>query len=148
MNTQSIAKVRVSLSIAVLTVCAAAIAPHVQAQAAQGRVNIPFSFQSGSQHLSPGTYTFSMENGAILKVSGARESTFAMVRPEETTKPAQTGKIVFHKYGDRYILHAVWVAGRTSHLECVRTKLEKELQLASVKQNSTGMEVAELELPR
>lgn len=153
MNTSISSIVRKSLSSLVFVAGAFAASAHAQTGTQKVRVAIPFAFQDGSARLTPGVYTMGIETGSIMVVRGAHgsQSALSIVNFGETTKPPATGKVVFHKYGDRYFLSEVWAAGSSTHLQCPRSKaeknLQKELQLAGNIQDANGTEVALLELP-
>ncbi|ERR1700688_294015 len=39
---------------------------------------------------------------------------FVLVNSAETTKPQDSAKLIFHRYGNRYFLNQVWTNGETS----------------------------------
>lgn len=138
---------RATLSAAVLVV-AGLTATHAQAQERAVRVNVPFAFEEGSSHMKPGVYTIGLQDGNLLSIRGSSNSSFAMVQPEESARPAETGKVVFHRYGNRYFLRQIWIAGDNVHLDCHKSRAEKELQIASNEPGSPdGTEVALVEMP-
>ena len=148
MNTQSKFQIRAALTAATLAVAAFAATPTVMAQLPLAQVDVPFAFENGSTHLPAGTYTVSMLNERVMDIRGNTGSTFSMVQPEDRLDPAQNGRLVFHRYGDRYILREIWTAGSRRHLECPKTKLEKELQLASDRSRTPGVEIASIDVLR
>ncbi len=153
MSTPFTSNLRNTLSGLVFVAGAFAATTHAQSSRQQVRVTVPFAFQDGTAHMNPGVYTLALQSDHIMVVRGARGSTSALslVDIGETVKPAAAGKVVFHKYGDRYFLREVWMSGSSTHLECPKTKAEKnlqrELQLAVNTQPANGTEVALLELP-
>jgi len=98
----------------------------VPAQAAQIRCQIPFSFTVNGKTLSAGTYSVSTEfvQGGLL-VRGFGHG--AVVLANSIESPKDTGaKLVFHKYGDQYILRQAWMgAGRGRELP--ESRLERTL---------------------
>jgi hypothetical protein len=148
MNTLPVAaKVRASLSIAVLGIAVLAAAPQAHGQVSLVKVNIPFGFENGSQYLPAGPYTINTESQSIMRIRGNSGGMLALTRPEENFKAATAGKVVFHRYGDRYFLREVWVAGSTTHLQCPKSRSEKRLEVAR-NAAATGEEVALVETPR
>ena len=135
---------------------AAGLAITVSAQTVQrlGRVNVPFNFENGTQHLPAGTYTIELASQHILMLRGDRQSGLQMVQTDSNRKLADRSKVIFHRYGNRYILREVWTAGEAAYLRCPITKAEKELQTASMSTpnlasaQGNGSEVALLETSR
>ncbi len=149
MITLSVSKVRAGLSAAVLMISSFASASYAHAQGREIKVNVPFAFENGSQHLPAGIYTIQMENEHVLLIRGAKASGLSMTNPQETLHAPQTSKVVFRKYGDQYFLREVWTAESTRHAQCTKSKAEKRLQIARNETPATqGEEVALLEMPR
>jgi hypothetical protein len=146
MNTPSIWKFRATLLAASFLAVAPAL--HAQTQEMQVKVNVPFAFESGSQHYAAGVYTIGRGAEHIMSIQGASNSGLAMTRLAEDPQPARTGKVVFHRYGDRYFLGEIWVAGKSGHLACVKSKAESQLQISGHGTAPTGVELAVLETPR
>lgn len=147
MNTLSISKVRATLSAIVLAMATMTSATSATAQTAILQVKVPFGFENGSQHLPAGLYTISMETPNLMLIRGDSGGGFAMVNPQESTKPANTSTVVFRRYGQRYFLRDVSVAGSTNSLHCVKSKSEKQLQIARTEPAPTDVEVALVEMP-
>ena len=96
-------------------------------QASQVQCKVPFSFSVNStKTLPPGDYTLSTTDalGTVL-VRGASGAAFSITNRLES-RQQENAKLVFHKYGDRYILRQVWLGSGTGR-ELPRTSLEREL---------------------
>ena len=142
----TLSKVRAIFCAAVLAAVAWTPAALAQVQGPTVKVNIPFGFENGQQHFAPGMYTLQNE-GNFLFIRGA-VSGASLTTPAETREPSSSSKIVFHRYGERYFLRSVWVAGRTIHTELPKSKSEKRLQIAGNATVKDGVDVALLEVPR
>lgn len=96
------------------------------------RVNIPFDFRAGTanlaagqydvvRHASPGAWLIrptTVKPGVILLAShGVLAST-----------PAQTGKLVFHRYGEVYFLARIHIQGTDLGWEFAPSVLDRELR--------------------
>ena len=93
-------------------------------QAASIECDVPFSFQISDRTLPPGVYRVTAEHGSLF-VRGLRRGAVTMtssVASAQATPP----KLVFHKYGDEYILHEVWTGG-TSGQELRQSRRERQL---------------------
>ena len=103
---------------------------HAQYPTHQVKVAIPFAFQDGSTHLNPGVYTLSLQGGNLMVVRGpwGGNAALSLVNVGSDAGPVSTGKVIFHRYGDRYFLHEVWIGGSSLRIECPRSKAEKDLQ--------------------
>jgi len=125
MSTLQISKLR---AILLAIICAGApLSPASHAQDLEGNVvvKVPFAFENGSQHFSPGLYTISVNYRNIATIRGESKSGFATTGLDEDRQPSQTTKVVFHKYDDQYFLEEIWVAGETTHMYFLPSKAEK-----------------------
>jgi len=97
----------------------------IPAEAADISAKIPFSFVVNGKTLPPGTYhvTTSFAAGALL-VRGTSSGVFAMGTAMESRD--SDAKLVFHKYGDQYILRQAWL-GNGRGRELPETREEREL---------------------
>jgi hypothetical protein len=146
MSTLQLAKVSAILLTVVLA--GAPLSPALRAQDLEGlvEVNVPFAFESGSQHFAPGLYTISRNDQNVIAVRGESKSGFVLSWFDEDGKPSNTTKVVFRKYGDQFFLQEVWVSGDTSHTYFPPSKEERR-EMAANRTASTTMVVAALERP-
>lgn len=101
-----------TLAIALLAVCAAP----VYAQSTAFRADVPFAFTVGNTVLPAGQYQFSVEPRQTLTrivPVDSRKVSFAMLSAGEYRSAAtlEKGLLRFEKYGQHYILSAIWGAG-------------------------------------
>jgi hypothetical protein len=97
----------------------------VSGQAADVRANVPFSFEVNGATLPPGTYILSTNQSQLL-VRGVSRSAIVLTNGLQSMNETQP-KLVFHKYGDEYIMTEVWTSGFSGR---VLPKSERERQLA------------------
>ncbi len=92
--------------------------------AADIRANVPFSFTVKGKVLPAGTYNVSNNNTAlVIRGFGAGAVTLGQHAESSTsTSP----KLVFHRYGDEYILREVWMGGASGY-QLPQTSCEREL---------------------
>jgi hypothetical protein len=105
-----------------------------QLPASQGvKADVPFAFSAGDQMFPAGEYTvINAGSSGVLTIrqtggSGKMTVSHAAAR----SGPADKTKLVFHRYGYRYMLSQIWVAGNSQGVQLPRTKLEKELAARS-----------------
>ena len=111
----------------------------VPVEAAQVECKIPFSFTVNGKTLPEGSYRVSTTAGALL-IRGFSNGAFALTNPVESNKPG-AARLVFHKYGDQYILRQVWMGG-SSGRELPQPRLERTLARgAQDGKVATGFEV-------
>jgi hypothetical protein len=148
MNTPSIRKFSAAFFTAALAV--ASLAPQLQAQdqATAGTVNVPFAFETGNQHFEPGVYTIRMEATHIASIKGTSRTGFVMIQSDGDRRTANKSKVVFRKSGNRYFLGEIWIAEKSGHLEVVKSKAERRMQVAEQKSEPTGVELALVEPAR
>jgi hypothetical protein len=144
MNTPS--KFRASLFAAVLAVVASSPMTQAQDVGMLGQVNVPFAFETASQHFTAGVYKIRMENEHILRVQGNSGSALVLTTVDNNREPAVASKAIFLKYGDQYFLGDISIAGRSRHLHFATSKTEGELRIGS-KTAPTGVELAILQAP-
>jgi hypothetical protein len=116
--------VKTLFAAALIALFTAAASP---SQAGQVNCRVPFSFAVKSDKtLPPGLYTLTSSGpvGTVL-VRGAGGAVFSISNRLESRTDSQA-KLVFHKYGDTYILRQVWMGDGTGR-ELPRTRLEREL---------------------
>jgi hypothetical protein len=110
------------------------------------RAEFPFDFTVQSVTLPAGHYSLhALRTGSeVIRLVNLDTSKLIMVLAARTNAPAvekASGKIVFHRYGDRYFLSEVWSTngprGRVSP-----SKLEREMQA-----NGTEKEMASISIP-
>ena len=99
----------------VLTVIFASAAVSTRAQSAYSvRANVPFDFVVGNKTIPAGRITAHGVSGAMQgSLLGARES--------------DQGKLVFHKYGNRYFLAQICIPGLQAW-EVMKSKEERSLE--------------------
>jgi hypothetical protein len=91
------------------------------------RAEVPFSFSvANSVPLPPGEYRLSTDGLGMLLVRGASGAAFGISNGRHTRGQEQP-KLVFHKYGDAYVLRQVWT-GNGEGRQLPLTRLERELQ--------------------
>jgi hypothetical protein len=107
-------------------------------------VDVPFDFTVQSATMSAGKYKLwapSMSNPVIqIRNTQTGKSAFVLASGSSSTQVGDrtTGKVIFHRYGDRYFFSEVWtpdaVRGRAlpSKLEQEYQARNAEKQLASV----------------
>ena len=113
------------------------------------QVNVPFAFQNGSQVLPAGTYTLTMQSNQILLINGVDTGGLAISRKEDTGRTSEQGKVIFHRYGEKYFLSEVWRGGEAIHTVCTKStaeikaaKMEKQSELAATRIAPTNVELA------
>jgi hypothetical protein len=147
MTNISVSKLHSSLLIGVLAIGALASASHAVAQGTAVKVDVPFAFQNGSQHLPAGTYRIDLDSEHLMILRGTTPDAagVAMTNPEQRSSSIDSGKVVFHRYGDHYYLRAVWIPGSEIGRKCVMStaeKREKQLQFARNSTTPSNVEIA------
>jgi len=86
------------------------------AQAADVRADVPFSFAVNGETLAPGSYKVSLAiSNGVLEVKSLRRTAFVMVN-RGTVDGETAPKLVFHRYGDLYLLREAWLDGQSWEL--------------------------------
>ena len=92
------------------------------------RVDVPFAFTVGVATVPAGTYTIIADPNSpfvrFVSASGDRSvSTLAL--PAESLAQGETGKLVFHRYGDHYFLTGISQPHSFANLHFSQSKAEK-----------------------
>ncbi len=119
-------KLFVLLSLGLLLVGAAAYA-----QTVNMRVNVPFSFIVSGATLPSGQYTIqglgTAGNAMSIRTPDNKAKSLVLARRCESLKTSEKTKLVFHRYGDRYFLAQIWMAGSNSGQEIPKSPRETEV---------------------
>jgi hypothetical protein len=129
------------LFVCAFTVVALASASRTLAQEPV-KVKVPFAFETGSKHYPPDTYLIRFDSNHVMELQGHSISGFIMTISAESRTPADTGKVVFQRYGGRYYLRQVWTAGSTVGSECAKSREEKQAQIAAQKTNTPNVQLS------
>jgi hypothetical protein len=91
----------------------------------------PFTFHVGERQLPAGAYTieFSPIAPAILTVQDAFRVPRATVVgiPSYSARPLIEATLIFNRYEDRYFLSSIWMPGRTTGEELIKSPMELDL---------------------
>ena len=101
------------------------------AQTIHMNADIPFNFILNGATLPAGEYTVtSMDvRGQVLAISdlNSHHNNLIISNSCNSLKAATKTKLVFHRYGDRYFLKQIWVAGNNAGREIPTTRREEEV---------------------
>jgi len=100
-------------------------------QTVRVNANIPFNFSVTGATLPAGAYTIQSltSDGRVLSIrdSDMRAQGMVFAIPCESLNGVKQTKLVFHRYGDRYFLTQIWVAGRNSGHQIPKSRRETEM---------------------
>jgi hypothetical protein len=92
-------------------------------------------------------YRVKIQSEHLILLRGDSGSGFITTNPE-IGKSSDKGKLVFQRYGDQYFLREVWAANSETGQKCVKSKLEREVEIAQSKATQPGAELAINQQPR
>jgi hypothetical protein len=133
----------------ILTLGAAAVlgATGLYAQSA-AVANVPFDFMVQTVTMPAGEYTLkplSGPSGLIQIMNSDTHRSVLVLAPSTNSiykgKPTEPGKVIFHRYGDRYFFSEVWTPDGLRG-GVAMPKLERELQASAA-----GTEMASVNIP-
>lgn len=104
------------------------------AQEVNIRAKVPFNFVVGDKAYPAGEYAVqtAMANTYFLSIKN-EDKTVQGLTPShlcissKPASPANQGKLVFHRVGNRYFLYRVWIGDRTVGREFPRSHRETEM---------------------
>ena len=103
------------------------------AQTISLKANVPFKFIVNRATMPAGNYIVQTldAQGSVLSIRDQNSSAKGLIVSHScrSSQAAKDTKLVFHRYGDRYFLKQVWVAGNTSGQELPPSPREKEVAM-------------------
>jgi hypothetical protein len=108
----------------------------VPAQAADITATVPFAFTVKGKTLPTGRYEIGDTNGALV-VRGLRDGAIVLGLRTESRNGGRA-RLVFHKYGETYVLRQAWTG--TFGREIPVTREERELARAAEAGQIAGLE--------
>jgi len=100
------------------------------AQTVNLKADVPFNFIIRGATLPAGEYTIQgLGDGSAIAVRGPnpKANTIVLSQRCSSSDAAEQSKLVFHRYGDRYFLAQLWVAGSDSGRELAQSPREMEV---------------------
>ncbi len=109
----------------ILTLLLSALAAPALAAQSTLIANVPFAFVVNHATLPAGSYLVEEENPGLLLIRGDSGSAVVMAVPNDWN--ATDAKMVFQRYGDKYVLEQVYASGERWDVSTSRsvTKLAK-----------------------
>ncbi len=107
-------KIRTFVTLAFATVLVGTLSISAAAADWMMTADIPFAFQVGSTQMPAGLYTFSRYNSDTtfsIRSANGKVSTFAFGSPVDSSNPSDSPRVVFNRYGDRYFMGRIVLAG-------------------------------------
>jgi hypothetical protein len=115
-----------------LTALVLALAVNVAFAQSKKQANVPFAFTVDQTSMAAGQYSITEVNDRVLQIrNDATKATVTIIALREESLKPQNPRLVFHKYGDRYVLAEVWGSSSESGMEIPAGKLEQEMRTAS-----------------
>jgi hypothetical protein len=117
------------ISAAVFAAASFVMLPVLTAQDYVMRVDVPFAFAVGDTSLPAGSYNVQRDASRNLIVLNCRDANAAVAKIGHgvyNKRIPEQGKLVFHRYGDKYFLNQITVPGSRTATELNPTKTERE----------------------
>jgi len=94
--------------------------------------NVPFEFVAGNKTLPADHYSIAdgTMGGEVVKISARKNdaSVFAMTVTLSRKASDEQGKLVFHRYGNRYFLAEIWTGGDREGQKLLKSREEKSIE--------------------
>jgi hypothetical protein len=90
--------------------------------------NIPFRFVVANQTLPPGRYIVTHMGEANLRIYNSQNQ--GALLPTHAVRgkaPEGAGSMVFHRYGETFVLSQVWFAAKATGQQVFPSRIEEEL---------------------
>jgi hypothetical protein len=129
-------------AIALLAIANFAMAGTSFAQSKTVRADVPFDFSVGNQLLPAGSYTIKAGSEGFIAIRNHNKpiAVITLVHRDRAKTPTG-GKLIFHKYGDRYFLSEILSSWAVMNVTLPRSYMEKTvlLQQAMVHPSSEAL---------
>lgn len=101
------------------------------AQTLKVKANVPFDFMVDKTTMPAGTYNIDAvlpsSSALAIRNNDAKVGRLVLSDSARSHEPSADTRLVFHRYGDRYFLSAIWVQGERSGREFPMSKREAEV---------------------
>ena len=100
------------------------------------KVKVPFPFLVGEQSFPAGEYLVStIQPQRTIRISGIehKASTIQTIATLPAPEPSIDSPLVFHRYGEIYLLEEIWSVGSDVGIALPETRYELEMAKAGVK---------------
>jgi hypothetical protein len=92
--------------------------------------NVPFEFEVGNVRLPAGEYQVreivESSQGAVLQLRNRDcNASIALMTNSIDGKSQDRGRLIFHRYGNRYYFAEAWTSGNSSGLQARKSKAER-----------------------
>ena len=110
--------------------------------------NVPFDFVVGNSELPAGQYRVesATSSGDALRITGQQQSVFHLSTTMNRLQIAKQSTLVFHRYGNKYFLAEIWVAGLSQGRQLQKSKSEKAVERELTAANKHKFERVEIVL--
>jgi hypothetical protein len=125
-----------------LTVVGVLTTMSVSAEALDVRAKVPFTFTVNKATLPPGTYSISTTGASTVILRGASGGGAVSLTQALEKADAEGAKLVFHRYGEEYVLREIWSGSRGHKLP--ESKREREM---IARNGVASMQVVEVKIP-
>ncbi len=116
-------------AIALLAIANFAMAGTSFAQSQQIRADVPFAFTVGNQLLPAGTYTIRTKSEGLVAIKNHdKPITVLTLVDRDGAKAPNSGKLMFHRYGDRYFLSEILCGWADMNVTVPRSNAEKSVR--------------------
>ncbi len=95
------------------------------------KAQVPFDFVANGETMPAGECIITVVSQKVLSITSGKQYTSALSIANESRNESKETALVFHRYGDRYFLAGIQLAGRTGY-QFPGSKLEGELQARNV----------------
>ncbi len=126
-------------AIALLAIANFAMAGTSFAQSKVVKVNVPFDFTIGKHLLPAGTYNIKTESSGLIVIKNHdRPITLLTLADTDGNRSPNGGKLIFHKYGDRYFLSEILCDDADMDVAFRPSKTEKTVRLQQAMVNPSS----------
>jgi hypothetical protein len=126
-------KNRISITVGTLAFVSLCVASLGHAQSLTMKAHVPFAFVAGKTQMPAGEYSVYrlLSSSVTLRDDTTKRTATVLTNSIQRSERNQKACLVFHRYGDAYILKEAWAGGQQIGSELPPSKVERELEAGS-----------------
>lgn len=124
-----------TMLVVIMTMALATAAASANAQTGNQRlsVNVPFDFIVGDKTMTTGQYsigriTQDSDTGILVRSADSHQNAIRLTDSLQAENTPKQSVLVFRRYGNKFYLAQIWIAGRRDGRELAKSKSERAME--------------------
>jgi len=107
-----------------------AISVYAQSRTLISKVKIPFDFSIRDKTLPAGVYSVEriFQDALLIRSEDCQEACVSLTMPVRAKESPETGRLLFHRYGETYFLFQIWEPGSDDGRQILKSGAERSIE--------------------